>query len=563
MASQNLSALRGDLPLNNNPFVVGHIVLILAVPWLLTLGMAGLAVGDPVFPAWLEIFLLGFPAIAWVTWIQWQQPFSPFSLWLVAKPSATLSDRDRRILTLIRQHRNGWHVTGWIAIAVAIFMSIMFRQIYLSAPLAQAIAPFPAGLRFFGILWAEFFFLLSNVLLQSGISALRINITAESELTSLQPYPIDRIKNSFTEIGWRSPQLLKFFEDDQSFPNTLINSESTKSTKSEVAEKEGNISTPIVSDPLPETITGEFSEQIEEDNQSPDPEKLEPNTLIAEITDTSLNEDRVAQAEELEISELIAEESVVESVIESVIELDFKISDPDLENETLGESEELEVFNLVEEDKSELEAIAETINLDLEINDLIKPEIPANIFDDVDDELDELIAFNIYVENIIQDYLKEPFTEVEDINEVAAISSPVTAIAEEILVSEETQAEKILESIDQSPIFAQEPEAIAEANIPMDVETIADNILAVKTEVFEEIPEEISIDSLEEKRTTNHLVKELLGNKFLARLEELNIADKANRQPVDQSINTPSSEVDEFADLEALINGKPLPKQEN
>ena len=97
----------------------------------------------------------------------------------------------------------------------------------------------------------------------------------------------------------------------------------------------------------------------------------------------------------------------------------------------------------------------------------------------------------------------------------------------------------------------------------MDVETIADNILAVKTEVSEEIPEEISIDSLEEKRTTNHLVKELLGNKFLARLEELNIADKANRQPVDQSINTPSSEVDEFADLEALINGKPLPKQEN
>jgi len=502
MDAQNPNASSNDISLINNPFIWGHMAILAGVPWLLSLSMAGLAVGDPVFPAWVEIILLGFPAIALVTWVQWQKPLSPFSLWVVAKPNESLSVRDRRILSLIKQYSNGWYVTGWIAIAVSVLISVVFYKIYISAPLAQAIAPFPNWLRFLGILWAEFFFVLSNVLLQAGFSALRVRLTPESELLSLQPFAIAKIRNSFTNIAWRSPQLLKFFEDEQIIPDKLINA---KNAKSKVAEGKENVSPPT-SDEIVEKAEVEAS--LDEEILGEEPEKLD------------------------------ASQFVVDGVVE-VSEIDV----------ILDITETISALEIVEIEKSDVEAIAETINLDLEIDDLIKqePEILDNSSNDFDDELDELIAFNIYVENILQNYLEEPLQEV---NEVEAIAE------------------------------------VAEANIPMNVETIADNLLAIKTEVTEEIAESLSEGEAEneqkepeykepeykepeykepEYKEPEYNEQELLVDEFLARIEALNIADKANKESLAQ-IKEPVTEVnvfaeaDVFADLEALLDDKPLPE---
>ena len=486
MDAQNPNASTNDISnnisLSNNPFIWGHLALLAGVPWLLSLSMAGLAVGDPVFPAWFEIILLGFPAIALITWVQWQKPLSPFSLWVVAKPTESLSERDRRVLTLIKQYSNGWYVTGWIAIAVAVLISVVFCKIYISAPLAQAIAPFPNWLRFLGILWAEFFFLLSNVLLQAGFLALRVQLTPESELLSLQPFAIAKIKNSFTNIAWRSPQLLKFFEDEQ-----II-----------ISPKEDIF---VANEPFAKKSAFE---------------------VVPEISDTNLE------------------------------------SDTNLDKETLEESEEVKVLALVEEENLELEAIAE-------------PEILLdNSSNDFDDKLDELIAFNIYVENILQNYLEEPLeevNEVESITEIAATSELVAEIVEEVLASEETLAE----SVDPQPIFVLEPEVVVGTNIPMDMDTIADNLLAIKTEVTEEIPESLfEEEAKNEQKEPEYNEQELLVDKFLARIEALNMAEKANaekanKESLDQ-VKEPvsevdiSPEVDVFADLEALLDDKPLPK---
>ena len=498
MDAQNPNVSSTDISFNNisssnNPFIWGHIALLAGVPWLLSLSMAGLAVGDPVFPAWFEIILLGFPAIALVTWVQWQKPLSPFSLWVVAKPTESLSEHDRRILTLIKQYSNGWYVTGWIAIAVAALLSVVFYKIYISAPLAQAIAPFPNWLRFLGILWAEFFFLLSNVLLQAGFSALRVQLTPESELLSLQPFAIAKIKNSFTNIAWRSPQLLKFFEDEQ-----------------------------IIIGPKAEIIK---------------------------------------QTKELdERSEFVADESFAK---DSAFEVVPEISD----KKTLEESEEVEVLTLLEEENPEMEAIAE-------------PEILDNISHDFNEELDELIAFNIYIENILQNYLEEPLeevNEVESITEMIATSELVAEIGEEVLASEETLAE----SIELQPIFVLEPEVVVGANIPINVETIADNLLAIKTEVTEEIPESLSEGEAEneqkepeykefEYKESAYKEQELLVDEFLARIQSLNVAEKANAEKANkESLNQAKepvaevnvcAEVDVFADLEALLDDKPLPE---
>ena len=138
---------------------------------------------------------------------------------------------------------------------------------------------------------------------------------------------------------------------------------------------------------------------------------------------------------------------------------------------------------------------------------------------------------------------------------------------EEVLASEETLAK----SVDPQPIFVLEPEVVVGTNIPMDMDTIADNLLAIKTEVTEEIPESLfEGEAKNEQKDPEYNEQELLVDKFLARIEALNMpekanAEKANEESLDQ-VKEPvsevdiSPEVDVFADLEALLDDKPLPK---
>jgi hypothetical protein len=690
MTPRNPNAPEEDLSLSNNPFIWGNIALLAGVPWLLALSMAGLAVGDPVFPEWFEIFILGFPAIALAAWVQWQKPISPFSLWLATKPSESLSDRDRQILTLVKQHSNGWYVTGWIATAVAIFMSAIFCKIYVAAPLAQAIEPFPAGLRLFGIVWAEIFFLLSNILLQAGISALRIKLTAESDLNGLKPFAVEKIKNSFTSIGWQSPQILKFFEEDVAIADKtkdLIAEPVNFVEDSEFEESLDLESTEIISEPEIETIPHE--EIVQE------PEGLEPIEFLApeiealDITDTSSaseiepetnpevdevssDDDFVEEVEELEISAIVADESVIETISEPEVEqfVEVPLTETILNPEIFQETEELNPFALVADEKSAIDSVSDSTesSLNKEIAeeakeleafettkepDLIFLEIPELELDEVeqteanlelsdnvleeqftedneelesletsfetvedaedasttttssdqkrsldflkrshktggsqkiqgfgksikrdvvsipdtvdtdsvkvkepdaiatqdleateiktqdfDDELDELVAFNAYVENILREYLEENEEEAKD---------------------KKVLNEEIPKPVNPSIVFDPAIEAIAIAKEI--VEAFTENLPDLETQVPAEITEEISSNE-QAPQDPEYLVQELLFDKFFARIEELNV-DKANKVTIEQTteqttenISNPNPEIDEFADLEALLDRK-------
>jgi hypothetical protein len=789
MTSPHPSNPTSNISLGNNPFIWGNIALLAVVPWLLALSMAGLAVGDPVFPEWFEIFLLGFPAIALVAWVQWQQPISPFSLWFVAKPSESLNDQERQILTLVKQHSNGWYVTGWIATAVAIVMSAIFCKIYISAPLAQAIAPFPSGLRLFGILWTEIFFLLSNVILQAGISALRIKLTADTELNGLKLFNPEKIKSSFTSVGWKSPQILKFFEED------AISGVSDYSPKVEVAEpplgvnesqevpdtesiEPNNLITEVEPDAVSEinavedtvceteAITDitedlvvkplefvkdseveeslDFSEIIAEpeietiaqEECIQEPEELEPIGFFAapeieslnvidtsfeteiepatntEIADVSLDHDFVEEAEDLEFSEIIAEESLIEAISEP--EVEQLIEDTQFESninlEIVQETEGLNQFELIEDEKSDIKVLDSTrdqSNLDEEIDeeakeleafkideepeltfleipnaspktrikeneqadgnlevsddildkqitedceeleslesmessedeevadtaltsdsnlslnflkksrksvgtpkkqgfgkpikrdiisspDAIEPSESINAIEpdaianpiieiesdldfpvpiselemiqeldespnleaiatpieqdleateikaqDFDNELDEFIAFNTYVENILKEYLKDNDEESKN---------------------EEPLDEEPPEQIDPSIVF--DPAIEATMIAKESVEAFTENLPDLETQVPIDTIEEVSSNEKSPKNP-EFLVQEFLVDKFFARIEELNIADKASKSAVEkttENISKPDSEIDEFADLEALLDGKP------
>jgi len=638
-----------------NIFIWGNIVLMAGIPWLLSLSMAGLAVGDPNFPDWFEISLLGLPAIALVTWLQWIQPISPFSLWFIAKPVESLSEPERRALTLISKQSNGWYVTGWIAIAVAIFMSAVFCKIYAASALSQVIAPFPDELRFFGVLWAEIFFLLSNFLLQSGVSALRVKLTADSELGSLTPFAPEKIKDSFTHIGWRSPQFLigdqTGDKTDVDSPLDSISPETLTEEIANVVEAEELEVNDLVEneaiDKLLEQEQLEVSDVAEDfaeseevfteikvdesldlaDNLSEsvaeaiEPEEIEPELLSEEMVADEVESDLVSEemvVDEIE-SELVSEE-IASKEIESeqlfsaeetqitdsnntgvVANLEISDSTPDEEiEEDLETVQELEIVKEIAEVTEDI-AIAEISSWGTEVID--------STSSDFDNELDELITFNLYVENILQEYLEESFEDatdnpddtnndgVVDIAELTATSDTATAIAEEVLIAEEILEEDIPETITPPPTL-EIPEVEESTDNPDDTNkdgvvditeltatsetatAIAGEVLIAEEILEEGIPEPISnLSTLEEvleasqeemkttqepKQSAKYLVEEFLVDKYLAKLEQLNNADK-NKLEMNDAKETNTTviqpiepKLDQLAGLDELIDEKAI-----
>jgi hypothetical protein len=227
-----------------------------------------------------------------------------------------------------------------------------------------------------------------------------------------------------------------------------------------------------------------------------------------------------------------------------------------------------------------LEPEPEIINeLDQENNieviaDPIEPELES--FDsetqDFDDELDELIAFNAYVENILKEYLEDNDEESEDVDNnletVQIIESTseldseldIESNVEQSIVNSESLDEENAEPIDPSIVFDPNQETIAQEN----VESFTENLPAIETQVGEESTDEIASND-QKIQDAKYLVQEFLVDKFFARLEQLNNADKVNQEK-EQPQESPSeidTEIDEFADLEALLDGTPLNEDNN
>jgi len=657
MTRPNPSTTKVESSLGKNLFIWGNIVLMAGIPWLLTLSMAGLAVGDPVFPDWFEIALLGLPVIALVAWLQWIQPISPFSLWFISKPVESLSEEERRALTLISQQRNGLYVTGWIAIAVAIFMSSVFCKIYAASPLSQVIAPFPDELRFFGVLWAEVFFLLSNFLLQSGVSALRVKLTADSDLSSLTPFAPEKIKDSFTHIGWRSPQFLIGDKTDDQVDSPLdsISPETlTEEIANVVEAEELEVNDLVENEAIDKLLEQEelevsdFAEDFAEaeevfaeikvneslelaDNSSEsvteaiEPEEIEPELLSEEIVADELESELVSEeiaSEEIESEQLFsAEETQItdSNNTDAVADLEISDSTPDEEIEEDLETvqeleiveeviEELDISDYTEEIAEEIGEVTENIaiaEISLEGTEVIDSESL-----DFENELDELIAFNLYVENILQEYLGEESLEdvtnnpddtnndgVVDITELTATSDTATAIAEEVLIAEEILEEDIPEPI-IPPLTLEIPEVeeptdnpddtnsdgavdIAELTATSEIATaIAEEVLIAEEILEEGIPESISDEStlgISEQKTDEsqtpkqpeqsrkYLVEEFLVDKYLAKLEQINNAEKKaeKNDPEETTVTQPIEAkpvFDEFTGLDDIINGKATPE---
>lgn len=185
------------------PFLWIHLAGLAALPLTLEIVWLGLAVGDPILPVWLELFLVAAIGIVPVLWMQLTRPFDIFSLLILALKPEQLTSQQRRILNLFKTKTN-----RVLTILAALFMLWVLWQIYRAAPVATAIAPLAPHWHLIGLLGAGLAFLASHLFLQVPLSVAQVLLTSESEFAAISPYAIEKISQDFTIPGVRVSKIL-------------------------------------------------------------------------------------------------------------------------------------------------------------------------------------------------------------------------------------------------------------------------------------------------------------------------------------------------------------------
>ncbi len=190
----------------SEPFLWIHLAGVAALPIFLGLCLLGLAVGAPLLPVWLEVFLVGAAGIGPVLWMQWFRPFYIFSILVVAVKPQNLSNAQQRILLGFKSRLN-----QGLALFVAIVLAVILWQLYRFAPLAAGVTPFPPQWRLAGLLLAAFAFLASNLFLQVPASVMAVLLRPESDFAAIQPDILEKIGHDFTIAGWQVDRILPAF----------------------------------------------------------------------------------------------------------------------------------------------------------------------------------------------------------------------------------------------------------------------------------------------------------------------------------------------------------------
>lgn len=389
MSQQNLGDspfLKHTYPISE-PFLWVHVSLLAAVPLTLVLSMIGLAVGDPVLPGWLETLLLGLPPIALTVWLQWQKPVSPFSLWFMHKPFNALSDDQRKILTLLKDY-----TTGWIAVVAGVFVYVIFRQMYITAPLAAGIIPLPSALRLVGVLWAEVFLLIGSLLWQSGVAAARILLVSEFEFVNTAPYEVEQIKAGFLTLGKRSPKLLEFVTApvQPRVPSKQTQDFSFEPMTKRPLEREEEPPAELIEEfqeQLKKSVLPGMEELSENDGFSPEPsvlEALEPDVSAAASEQLSEPEIVTEQASEA-LPETIAEtttetfQEIMPEAPEVTAESISELSEPEIVTEQASEHLRETIAetptDAYQENMSEVAEVTTEPDISATISEPLEPEI--------------------------------------------------------------------------------------------------------------------------------------------------------------------------------------------
>ncbi|HSM83624.1 MAG TPA: low-complexity tail membrane protein [Nodosilinea sp.] len=179
-----------------DPYLWVHLAGLATVPLWLDLGLLGLAVGNPTFPA-LELAVIIAIGVLPVLAMQLVRPFCIYSVPGLALRPTAMGDERRRLLTQFR----GWRVRLG-ALLVPLPLVWVLLKLYPLAFLARDLTPFDGGGRWGGVAIAAFAFLMANLFLQVPVAVLQVLATSTRRLSALPPYPVAAVATDFTLVGW-------------------------------------------------------------------------------------------------------------------------------------------------------------------------------------------------------------------------------------------------------------------------------------------------------------------------------------------------------------------------
>jgi hypothetical protein len=193
-----------------------HLAGLAVLPIALELCVLGLAVGDPILPVWLELLLVGSVGIIPALWMQWQRPFDIFSFLVVVIKPEQLTSSQNRILSLFKTKE-----TRIGAVLAAVLSTAILWQLYKIAPIAAEVAPSPPGGRIIGLLVAAVAFAAANLFLQVPVSVLRVLLSSDTKLMTMEPYSVEKIRQDFTLLGFQVNQILPPLQAEPGQPSSV------------------------------------------------------------------------------------------------------------------------------------------------------------------------------------------------------------------------------------------------------------------------------------------------------------------------------------------------------
>lgn len=190
------------IPVQQNRYLWVQLVGLAAVPLLLDICLAGLASSRIAFD-FPSAFGLQFWAIAAIGILpplamQWLRPFYPFSLPPLALKPSSLTDNQRRNLTLL----GSWQIKALAILGGGLSLWLLVQLYGRSALITAVMTPTV------GIISTAVTFFFACLFLQISISSLRLLLVGPQTLKRVTPYEAFDIAANFSILGLRVNTIL-------------------------------------------------------------------------------------------------------------------------------------------------------------------------------------------------------------------------------------------------------------------------------------------------------------------------------------------------------------------
>ena len=245
---------------HRDPYLWIHLAGLATVPLWLDIGLAGLAVGDPVVAPGVELLTLGLVGTLPILWMQLQRPFYIFSVPGLALRPDQLSVERRRLLSLQRTL-----LSRLLVICSAIALLLGLYWLYQLAPIAADMTPFAAKSRPTGWAIAAIAFLCANLFVQVPATVIPLLLTSPTTRQTTEPFESTAILEKFMVIGLRLERILPdLLPAEGRVGSSAASSESLNET---LTPSPPPTDTPATSD-VPPTTRGETADSLDDEIES-------------------------------------------------------------------------------------------------------------------------------------------------------------------------------------------------------------------------------------------------------------------------------------------------------